>query len=121
MTVEMFEPIARQRPSESLFPLRDKEPDYARLEDSAGPEENRYGNRIALYDLVEEAQSLNINGVSEPGFNPNRNKQHAFHFTADNCIGCHACESACSEKMIDPRAQDIPGRIEVLLKPRDPS
>ena len=22
----------------------------------------------------------------------------AFHFTADNCIGCHACEAACSEK-----------------------
>ena len=34
--------------------------------------------------------SLKINGVDEIGFNPNRNKQHAFHFTADNCIGCHA-------------------------------
>ncbi len=25
-------------------------------------------------------------------------KQMAFHFTASNCIGCHSCEAACSEK-----------------------
>ncbi|MBN7796730.1 dimethyl sulfoxide reductase anchor subunit [Parahaliea mediterranea] len=81
-----------------MFPLRHNEPDYALLKDNSSEELNRYGNRIALIDLVEEASSLNINGVSEKGFNPNRNKQHAFHFTADNCIGCHACESACSEK-----------------------
>jgi len=56
------------------------------------------GVEYSVADLAEEAVSLNINGVSEVGFNPNRNKQHAFHFTADNCIGCHACESACSEK-----------------------
>ncbi len=24
--------------------------------------------------------------------------QMGFHFTADNCIGCHSCEAACSEK-----------------------
>ncbi len=98
MTVKMFEPIAEQRASESIFPLRDNEPDYAKLNDVETEDTNRYGDRIALYDLVDEAVSLNINGVSEVGFNPHRNKQHAFHFTADNCIGCHACESACSEK-----------------------
>ncbi|GAB3270208.1 DmsC/YnfH family molybdoenzyme membrane anchor subunit [Parahaliea aestuarii] len=98
MTVKLFEPIASSRPSQSLFPLRDNEPDYALLKDPQSAERNRYGNPIALIDLVDEASSLNINGVSEKGFNPNRNKQHAFHFTADNCIGCHACESACSEK-----------------------
>lgn len=98
MTVQLFEPIAKARPSQSLFPLRDNEPDYALLKDDSSEDLNRYGNRIALIDLVEEASSLNINGVREKGFNPNRNKQHAFHFTADNCIGCHACESACSEK-----------------------
>jgi len=25
-------------------------------------------------------------------------QQGAFHFTASNCIGCHSCEAACSEK-----------------------
>lgn len=98
MSVELFEPIAAQRASESIFPLRENEPDYAKLRDEDTMARNRYGELIALVDLVDEAQSLNINGVSAKGFNPNRNKQHAFHFTADNCIGCHACESACSEK-----------------------
>jgi DMSO reductase iron-sulfur subunit len=96
--VEMFEPIAESRPSESLFPLRENEPGYALLKDDETHEKNRYGKLIALAELVDEATSLNINGVREVGINPNRNKQHAFHFTADNCIGCHACESACSEK-----------------------
>jgi DMSO reductase iron-sulfur subunit len=109
MTVKMFEPdfekIAAQRQSESIFPLRDNEPEYAKLSDESSEETNRYGNLISLTNLVEEAASLNINGVSEKGFNPNRNKQHAFHFTADNCIGCHACESACSEK------NDLPAHL----------
>lgn len=96
--VQQFDPIDAARPSKSLFPLRENEPEYALLNDPETQEENRYGQRIALLDLAEEASSLNINGVSEVGFNPNRDKQHAFHFTADNCIGCHACESACSEK-----------------------
>jgi len=98
MTVKLFEPIADARSSESLFPLRETEPEYALLNDPETEEINRYGKLIALTELVDEASSLNINGVREVGFNPNRNKQHAFHFTADNCIGCHACESACSEK-----------------------
>ncbi|NND68408.1 MAG: dimethyl sulfoxide reductase anchor subunit [Halioglobus sp.] len=96
--VNLFDPIDAARPSQSLFPLRDNEPDYALLDDTHSAQHNRYGNLIALEELVDEATSLNINGVSEVGFNPNRYKQHAFHFTADNCIGCHACESACSEK-----------------------
>jgi DMSO reductase iron-sulfur subunit len=98
VTVKLFEPIADARPSNSLFPLRNNEPEYALLRDDKTEEVNRYGKLIALTELIDEATSLNINGVSEVGFNPNRNKQHAFHFTADNCIGCHACESACSEK-----------------------
>jgi DMSO reductase iron-sulfur subunit len=96
--VNLFDPIDRARPSISLFPLRDNEPEYALLQDAQTQEKNRYGDLISLVDLVDEASSLNINGVREVGFNPNRYKQHAFHFTADNCIGCHACESACSEK-----------------------
>jgi DMSO reductase iron-sulfur subunit len=65
---------------------------------------NRYGNAIPLKTL-EDTVSLRINGVDEIGPNPHRNKQHAFHFTADNCIGCHACEAACSEK------NDLPAHI----------
>ena len=96
--VNLFDPIDQARPSKSLFALRDNEPGYALLKDPQTQERNRYGERIALFDLVDEAISLNINGVREVGFNPNRNKQHAFHFTADNCIGCYVRESACSEK-----------------------
>ena len=104
MSVELFDPIDKKRPSKSLFPLRENEPEYAKLKDIDNDIENRYGNLIELVPL-EETKSLNINGVDEIGINPNRNKQHAFHFTADNCIGCHACESACSEK------NDLPAHI----------
>jgi DMSO reductase iron-sulfur subunit len=41
---------------------------------------------------------LTINGCHVASSNANRYRQHGFHFTADNCIACHACESACSEK-----------------------
>ncbi|HET8761042.1 MAG TPA: DmsC/YnfH family molybdoenzyme membrane anchor subunit [Nitrospiria bacterium] len=47
-------------------------------------------------DLV--GHPLTINGCGAASSNPNRYQQHGFHFTADNCIACHACESACSEK-----------------------
>lgn len=104
MTVELFDPIDKKRPSKSLFPLRENEPEYAKLKDIDNDINNRYGNLIELVPL-EETKSLNINGVDEIGINPNRNKQHAFHFTADNCIGCHACESACSEK------NDLPAHL----------
>ncbi len=50
-------------------------------------------------------QPLNINGVETLALNPDRYKQHGFHFNADNCIACHACESACSEK------NDLPPHI----------
>ena len=104
MTVELFDPFEKKRASTSIFPLRENEPEYAKLKDIESDTHNRYGNLIELVAL-EESKSLNINGVDEIGFNPNRNKQHAFHFTADNCIGCHACESACSEK------NDLPAHI----------
>lgn len=80
--------------------LRPKEQSYTFLRDVKHPEKNRYGKSI---ETVPEnsplrGQSLNINGDSRVGDNPNRYKQHGFYFTADNCISCHACESACSEK-----------------------
>lgn len=83
-----------------MFPRRDNEPDYALLKDKTVQELNRYGLEIDLLDRSDEPEgvSLRINGDEGVGDNPNRYKQHGFHFTADNCIGCHACEAACSEK-----------------------
>ena len=84
--------------------MRDDEPKYAFLNDKTDNGTNVYGKSIqsidkssALYD-----KSLNINNDDGIGDNPNRYKQHGFHFTADNCIGCHACEAACSEKNDNP-------------------
>ncbi|HLD14786.1 MAG TPA: DmsC/YnfH family molybdoenzyme membrane anchor subunit [Burkholderiales bacterium] len=61
---------------------------------------NRYGRSIQLVDEGSPlaGQSLNINGNPAIGGNPDRYKQHGFYFSADHCIACHACESACSEK-----------------------
>lgn len=83
-----------------MFQVRPNEPDYARLHDPVTQSVNRYGTPI---DTVPEGhalrgQSLCINGDQDIGANPNRYKQHGFFFNADNCIACHACESACSEK-----------------------
>lgn len=87
-----------------MFPVRDDEPKYAFLRKEASKEKNQHGKFI---QLVEEAsalagQSLRINGDEGIGENPDRYKQHGFHFTADNCIACHACEAACSEKNDNP-------------------
>lgn len=83
-----------------MFEVRDQEPEYAFLKDAASKPCNRYGQPIELTDADSQLrnQSLNINGDAAIGDNPNRYKQHGFYFNADNCIGCHACESACSEK-----------------------
>lgn len=81
-----------------MIPLREDEPDYAKLADATAETLNRYGNPIQLLPDGDNGVSLKINGDAGIGDNPNRTRQHAFHFTADNCIGCHACEAACSEK-----------------------
>jgi len=90
-----------------MFEVRDDEPGYAFIPVVDTLEKNQWGKTI---NLVEETdplagKSLNINGDEAVGQNPNRYKQHGFHFTADNCIGCHACEAACSEK------NDLPAHI----------
>lgn len=90
-----------------MFPIRPNEPDYALLNDPACQSHNRYGLSI---ETVPEGnplrgQSLNINDDAAIGANPNRYKQHGFFFNADNCIACHACESACSEK------NDVPSHL----------
>jgi DMSO reductase iron-sulfur subunit len=87
-----------------MYKISDNEPDYAFIPDVETPETNCYGKPI---QLVEEngslaGQSLNINGDSSVGSNPNRYKQHGFYFNADNCIACHACEAACAEKNNTP-------------------
>jgi len=81
-----------------VFKVREDEPPYAKLFDPETLEKNRYGQAINLTPVEDNGVSLCINGDEAIGPNPNRTKQHAFHFTADNCIGCHACEAACSEK-----------------------
>lgn len=80
--------------------VRVDEPKYAFLNDKAAQKQNRYGQNIELTPKASELRnrSLNINNIPVIGENPNRYKQHGFYFNADNCIGCHACESACSEK-----------------------
>ena len=81
-----------------MIPLRADEPDYAKLADAGAQAVNRYGNPIQLLPDGDNGVSLRINGDAGIGESANRTRQHAFHFTADNCIGCHACEAACSEK-----------------------
>ena len=87
-----------------MFQLRNDEPQYAFLKDETHNEKNVYGKSIQTIDESSElyAKSLNVNNDDAIGENPNRYKQHGFHFTADNCIGCHACEAACSEKNDNP-------------------
>ncbi len=83
-----------------MFPVRPDEPEYAKLPETTPPACNKYGKGIDLatdYPTLT-GDSLRINGDTGIGENPNRYKQHGFYFTADNCIACHACESACSEK-----------------------
>ncbi|MBI3774615.1 MAG: dimethyl sulfoxide reductase anchor subunit [Gammaproteobacteria bacterium] len=83
-----------------MFQVRTDEPSYAFIPNVPTPETNRYGKTIQLVDMRDAlaGKSLNINGDAGIGINPNRYKQHGFFFNADNCIACHACESACSEK-----------------------
>jgi DMSO reductase iron-sulfur subunit len=87
-----------------MFQVRKDEPPYAFLKDKSTAELNRYGLNIQTVDKNSDlhGKSLNINGDSGIGDNPNRYKQHGFHFSADNCIACHACEAACSEKNDNP-------------------
>ena len=87
-----------------MIKVRSDEPLYARLWDKETKDKNRYGKNIELTEEGDELRdkSLNINGDTGIGDNPNRNKQHGFFLNADNCIGCHACEAACSEKNDNP-------------------
>jgi DMSO reductase iron-sulfur subunit len=93
-------------PGTPIFELRSGEQAYAKLADVEIFDVNTYGRKVDLIERSEgklaAGRSLNINENKAVGDNPNRNKQHAFHFTADNCIGCHACEAACSEKNDNP-------------------
>lgn len=87
-----------------MFDVRENEPDYALLNDPESKTHNCYNTPI---EMVSEGdplygKSLNINGDNAVGENPNRYKQHGFYFNADNCIACHACEAACSEKNDNP-------------------
>src|SRR5210317_1996877 len=90
-----------------MFTPRPKEQEYAYVPQVGHPVANQYDKLIetVLEDSELRGQSLNINGDSSVPENPNRYKQHGFYFTVDNCIACHACESACSEK------NDLPAHL----------
>jgi len=90
-----------------MFEVRPDEPKYAFLEKLESQTKNHYGQNIELTSDVSELrnESLLINNEAAIGENPNRYKQHGFYLNADNCIGCHACESACSEK------NDVPAHL----------
>ncbi len=85
-----------------MFNRRENEPEYALLTGKATKERTQWGAPI---ETAPEGSPLReepfiVNG-DEPGHNmrnPNRYRQHGFYFNADNCIGCHACETACAEK-----------------------
>lgn len=87
-----------------MIEKRDNEPAYALLNDPSSQQVNCYGKPIETVDTDDgrRNQSLKINGDNGIGDNPNRYKQHGFYFNADNCIACHACEAACSEKNDNP-------------------
>jgi len=89
-----------------IWEIRTEEQHYAMLRDRTVPDTNRYGQHVDLIALTEGkhpvGRSMFINENPAVGTNPNRNKQHGFFFTADNCIGCHACEAACAEKNETP-------------------
>ncbi len=89
-----------------MFNRREHEPEYALLTGKATHEKNRYGKDV---ELAPEGSPLReqpfIVNDDEPGpnlLNPNRYRQHGFYFNADNCIACHACETACAEKNQTP-------------------
>ena len=87
-----------------MFEKRENEPAYALLNDVNCQTLNVYGDSIDTVEATDQRrdQSLNINNDDAIGDNPNRYKQHGFYFNADNCIACHACEAACSEKNDNP-------------------
>lgn len=77
------------------------QPTYSFLEKlESGIKRSQFGTPIGLDKAYPAlvAEPLVVNGRPSYSTNPNRYKQHGFHFNADNCIACHACESACSEK-----------------------
>ncbi len=95
-----------KKAEKKIWEIRTEEQVYAFLNDKTHADTNRYGQKIDLIEHTKGAlpvgRSMFINENPAVGTNPNRNKQHGFFFTADNCIGCHACEAACSEKNENP-------------------
>lgn len=92
-----------------IFQVREDEPAHAFLWDPIDDPNSTqatscHGTPIDLSRYAETTpdRTLHINANPAVGTNPNRYKQHGFYFNADNCIGCHACETACSEKNDNP-------------------
>ena len=84
---------------------RNNEPDYALLRWSSGKTVNVYGAPIETVsddNPLRKAPFIINNESAANDAHSNRYKQHGFYFNADNCIACHACEAACSEKNDNP-------------------
>ncbi len=92
------------REKKIMFPRRENEPEYALLNDPETQLVNRYGKPVETVPRNDPRRQDDfvINDEPQERINPNRYKQHGFFFTADNCIACHACEAACSEKNDNP-------------------
>ncbi len=87
-----------------MIQTRPGEQAYAFVPQAEHPELNRYGRPVETVPEGDplRGKTLAINGDASVSSNPDRYKQHGFYFTADNCIGCHACEAACAEKNNTP-------------------
>ena len=82
--------------------LRPKEQKYAFIPDVEHPETNRYGTSIETVPEGHElrGQSLNINGDSAIGDNPNRYKQHG----ASGLV--HQARGKESNRKVDPALKE---------------
>ncbi len=87
-----------------MIQVRENEPKYVLLRKEPSKEVNQYGKPIETVPADNELRKHEfiINNEKQAAKNPDRYKQHGFYFNADNCIGCHACEAACSEKNDNP-------------------
>ncbi len=87
-----------------MIEVRKNEPKYVLLRKEPSKKVNQYGKPIETVAADNELRkhAFIINNEEQPAENPDRYKQHGFYFNADNCIACHACEAACSEKNDNP-------------------
>src|SRR5688572_1386179 len=82
------------------FKRREHEPADALLQPWNDARVSQRGKALELVDDTHAfaGKGVKIIGCDAISANLDRYKQHGFRSSADNCIGCHAGEAACSEK-----------------------